>query len=267
MNDVMKKRLIGIAVLVVIGVLAPLLLSQCMHSDDEDSDRSSMRVYDVNPDGSAKSGAQSADDNAATNENKPDEPADKSQDRQGSQPSLPDAVSPQSVPDRSSDSEDFSTPDVAGNQNSNPPTTEKPSSSRNQPAEPRSGDNASAKPQSRPQANEQPSRPKPQAQAKPQSGPQPEQARNPDTGSNSAQRNDSASGWVVQIASFGDEGNARAMVKKLASDYRSSYAQVSVNGKTWYRVNVGPFASEEAARSTADSLRKQGRKSLVRHLP
>ena len=190
MNDVMKKRLIGVAVLVVIGVLVPLLLSKCMHGGSDD-------------DGQAEEA-----DNA---------------------PRTPEALSPQSA------ASDNSTPTVRGNDDSDSSSSARaPSSSQSQ---------------NRESSSSQPSQTSTRSSAP------------------TAQRNDSARGWLVQIAAFGDADNAKKLVSQLSGQYRASYAQAEVNGKTWYRVNVGPFTSEGAARSSADSLRSQGRKPLVRHLP
>ncbi|MDA3921945.1 MAG: SPOR domain-containing protein [Salinisphaera sp.] len=253
MNDVMKKRLIGVAVLVIIGVLSPLLLSKCMHSSD-DSDHSAMRVYNVEPNGSTQSAASSAS-NAPDQSPSADRSAGSASTGQSSQPPKPDAISPQSQPGKSTEGSRFSTPTVAGNQDSG---GQQPSQSSASPPSRNAPPSAKPEPESE-SAPQQQTKPTPKPPTKPSTDNAGSAAQ--------AQRNDSASGWVVQIASFGDEGNAQAMVKRLSKQYRASYAQVKVNGKTWYRVNVGPFASEDAARSTAASLRKQGRSPLVRHLP
>lgn len=249
MNDVMKKRLIGVAVLVVIGVLAPLLLSKCMHSGGDDSGRGSMRVYNVDPNGSAKSASSdtAADVDGATGAGPADDQTDNQDSAQAQKDKSanrhhPEALSPQS---ESSD-ESFSTPPVKGSDGAND-TQSAESNTRDEP-QPASNNSPSRTSESNNRADN-------------------DQPRSSSASAGQAQRNDSASGWVVQIAAFGELDSARDLANQLSGQYRASYAKAVVNGKTWYRVNVGPFASENAARSTADSLRRQGRKPLVRHLP
>lgn len=249
MDDVMKKRLIGVAVLVVIGVVTPLLLSQCLHGDDADD--GSMRVYNVTPSGSTQSSSNATKAGGKSEETNQSSDQDNARDddqakKEGS--SQPDAVSPQ---DKSSkdDDERFSTPPVSGDGESKDSDSRHNSkqSSRGSPsAEPEnSGDSADDN----------------------DAAASSSQASKRSQSSAKAQRNDSASGWVVQVAASTKLSNAQALVQQLSADYRASYAKVKVDGKTWYRVNVGPFADEDAARSSAASLKNQGRKPLVRHLP
>lgn len=248
MDDVMKKRLIGVAVLVVIGVLTPLLLSKCMHSGGDDGGDGSMRVYNVNPSGSAESASNADGNAAAANDQSNGQGNDNGKKQTQEDASQPDAVSPQSKSSKSSD-EAFSTPPVKGRNSTSDKASEGP-------------DNAqTSSHQSQPPAHKQTSHGPASDQKKSSSSESASQS------SAKAQRNDSASGWVVQIAAFGDADNARAMVNELSGQYRASYAKVTVNGKTWYRVNVGPFSDKDAARASADSLKSQGRKPLVRHLP
>lgn len=250
MNDVMKKRLIGVAVLVVIGVVTPLLLSQCLHGDDAGD--GSMRVYNVTPSGSAQSASDESEGGGKSEQGKQsDDQTHAGDDDQAEQDgdSQPDAVSPQ---DNSSadDDESFSTPPVSGadesatsdSQQDNSKQTERGSQPAKQDTSREASDDNEA------QASSSQSSERSQSNVE-------------------AQRNDSASGWVVQVAASTKLSNAKALVQELSADYRASYAKAKVDGKTWYRVNVGPFADEEAARSSAASLKKQGRKPLVRHLP
>lgn len=250
MDDVMKKRLIGVAVLVVIGVVTPLLLSQCLHGDDAGD--GSMRVYNVTPSGSAQSSSDATEDGGKSGQGKQSgDQANAGDDDQARQDddSQPDAVSPQ---DNSSNDDDdsFSTPPVSGDGESAAGDSQhdgsKPSARDSQPAE---------------QDNSRDTSDDNEAEASSSQSSEDSQS------SAEAQRNDSASGWVVQVAASTKLSNAKALVQELSADYRASYAKVKVDGKTWYRVNVGPFADEDAARSSAASLKKQGRKPLVRHLP
>jgi len=62
------------------------------------------------------------------------------------------------------------------------------------------------------------------------------------------------SGWVVQVASFSDKGNADQTLARLRLEgYDSFLEQINVKGKMLYRVRVGP----EVERARADAL--QGR--------
>lgn len=61
-------------------------------------------------------------------------------------------------------------------------------------------------------------------------------------------------GWVVQIGSFGTDAKARQIVGSLkAHDFPAYSGAITVNGKTLYRVRVGPLGE----RSAADALLKK----------
>lgn len=272
MNDVMKKRLIGVAILVVIGVLAPLLLSRCMHSGSDDDGRGSMRVYNVQPDGEAEpaTGSGHDTDEAAADDNTQHASAgDTAQKKQSQQPS-PDAVSPQSK-------SEFSTPPVHGNSGNDEADTEAPSEpASTQQAEPSQQSPGQSEPNERQRNTE-----------REQAGHNSRDYGSSSVGSGASSSNSSPSsngnsassasgsglekrqpkGWVVQIASFGKQDNAEALVRKLQGQFKAFYTPGDVNGKTWYRVNVGPFDGEDAARSAAGRLKQQGHNTLVRHLP
>lgn len=260
MNDVTKKRLIGVAILVIIGVLAPLLLSRCMHGDDSGGDRSSMRVYEVKPDGETKT----------TNNDQQGQPegaASSSSTNHDSeaQAAHPDAVSPQN-------SSDFSTPPVHGNSggaSGESDSADASSREHSQPSEPTPKQSASNNDRSRNQ-------PKPSAHDYGASSTgsesahdksRPNQTHAASGGSSSGLERSSIQGWVIQVASFSEQGNAQDMARKLKGQFSASYTPGQVNGKTLYRVNVGPFDSEKAARNAADKLSQAGHKGLVRHLP
>ena len=74
----------------------------------------------------------------------------------------------------------------------------------------------------------------------------------------------SLSGYVVQVASFGDEANAERLARELNSEFKAFYRAGDVNGKTYYRVRVGPFENEASANAAAERLRSSGRATLVR---
>jgi DedD protein len=69
-----------------------------------------------------------------------------------------------------------------------------------------------------------------------------------------------AGDWAVQLGSFGAEANARRLAQQAqtygykaeVSSYRGS------NGKTLYRVRVGPQATRAAAEAAASALRAHG---------
>ena len=69
-----------------------------------------------------------------------------------------------------------------------------------------------------------------------------------------------AGDWTVQLGSFGDEANARRLADKARTF--GSKAEVSScrgsNGKTLYRVRVGPQATRGAADAAASALRAHG---------
>ncbi|GAB3683064.1 hypothetical protein GCM10028792_31820 [Salinisphaera aquimarina] len=235
MNDVMKKRVIGAIVLVILGILLPLLLARCLH-DGDSGESASTRVYEITPDGNARpagAGDQStaADNASSTQAGKRDNIDGSSgvRDAREDTPPPPQRVSPAArdeAPESADGALPFETPPVRGNASNE---------DRSTPA---------------------PAKPTPTAPPSTTSG---------NAGSDdSLRRTESASGgWVVQVASFGDENNARRLAAQLNADYKAFYRAGSVGGKTWYRVRIGPFESESQARSTAAKLRQQGRSTLV----
>ena len=68
-----------------------------------------------------------------------------------------------------------------------------------------------------------------------------------------------ASGWAVQVGSFGDEENARRQAGRLAdAGYTARLYPVRSGGRLMYRVRVGPESSREGADEIASSLRDEG---------
>lgn len=215
MQDIMKKRIVGIIVLVLIGVLIPVILSQCIHGSDPGDD--SMRVYEVTPDGTAtpaadNSQAERAEQQAEKPEISSDVPQpDREQNRGEVQPD--EAPSPEPA---TSDDEP-KTPPPAGEDDDEvaiPADSESVSSSEQSPE--------------------------------------------------SLRRTTDARGWVVQVASFGDEANAQRLARELDLDYNAFYRAGDVDGTTYYRVRIGPFDNEADARKAAAQLRQQGRSTLVK---
>ncbi len=75
----------------------------------------------------------------------------------------------------------------------------------------------------------------------------------------SAEPTAAASGWVVQVGSFGDEENARRQAGRLAdAGYTARLYPVRSGGRLMYRVRVGPGSSREGADEIASSLRDEG---------
>ena len=80
---------------------------------------------------------------------------------------------------------------------------------------------------------------------------------------------DTVGKWTVQVGSFVKEEEAKSRAEKLKSKgYNAFYLPGTVEGKTWFRVNVGTFATlEEAKRAnekfTADN---GGQKGFVKQI-
>jgi len=217
MKDVMKKRVVGAVVLVIIGIALPLLLARCMQDDDGDAE--SMRVYEIAPDGQARPAGAPADGGKSNVE----------------RDSL-DGSSGVADPD----ADELDTPDM--------PEAVSPAASDD--------DESGASPQPR-QSTAEPE-PEPAGDAASAAGDE-EQAS-----SELRQRESFDGGYVVQVASFGDEANAERLARELGGEFKAFYRAGDVNGKTYYRVRVGPFESQANANSAAAQLRSSGRATLVR---
>ena len=71
-------------------------------------------------------------------------------------------------------------------------------------------------------------------------------------------RADGLPSWVVQVSSLGSPEAAGKLASKLKQAGFSAFVeQAVVNGKTYYRVRVGPHIDRATAQRTADMLRKQ----------
>ena len=65
-------------------------------------------------------------------------------------------------------------------------------------------------------------------------------------------------GYLIQVGAFSKESSAISMVKKLRTKgYHSSMTPVKRNGKTFYKVFVGPYGSETGARHALELLKKR----------
>jgi DedD protein len=65
--------------------------------------------------------------------------------------------------------------------------------------------------------------------------------------------------WVVQVGSFGEEANAARLAQRVNTfGYKPSVSSLRANGRTMYRVRVGPFATRPQADATASALSAHG---------
>lgn len=64
--------------------------------------------------------------------------------------------------------------------------------------------------------------------------------------------------WIVQVASVTQESNANTLAQKLQkSGWTSFVVSAAVNGQTYYRVRVGPYTTREQADKAASGLKKE----------
>ncbi len=79
---------------------------------------------------------------------------------------------------------------------------------------------------------------------------------------------DPLSAWAVQVGSFTSQDNAERLRDALkASGYRAFVTRVSDNGRTLYRVRVGPERERERAEALAERLKKDGQVTAVLRHP
>jgi septal ring-binding cell division protein DamX len=65
-------------------------------------------------------------------------------------------------------------------------------------------------------------------------------------------------GYNIQIEAVMDHSGAEDMIRKLrALGYTPYEVATEVNGQTWYRVRVGPYATPDEARAAQDKLKQQ----------
>jgi cell division septation protein DedD len=64
--------------------------------------------------------------------------------------------------------------------------------------------------------------------------------------------------YNIQIEAVMDKSGADEMVKRLRDlGYNAQEVKVALNGQTWYRVRVGPYASADEATAAQNQLREQ----------
>ena len=62
----------------------------------------------------------------------------------------------------------------------------------------------------------------------------------------------------IQIQAAMDLAGARQMMKRLLQlGYQSHLAPTTISGRTWYKVEVGPYATQEEAAAAESQLRQQ----------
>ncbi len=65
--------------------------------------------------------------------------------------------------------------------------------------------------------------------------------------------------WFVQVGSFENEANARAVLVKLYQlKMPTAIQSVRVGKALWFRVRVGPYPAEEPAQKALGTIRRQG---------
>ncbi|MGA6970905.1 MAG: SPOR domain-containing protein, partial [Candidatus Binatus sp.] len=70
--------------------------------------------------------------------------------------------------------------------------------------------------------------------------------------------------YNIQIEAVMDKSGADEMVARLkALGYNAQEAKVALNGQTWYRVRVGPYASADEATAAQNRLRDQYRQAYT----
>lgn len=241
MEEVVRKRVVGAVVLVVIGIMLPLLLSRCLH--DPAPDGQAMRVYEITPTGEIEPVVSGMGQAAPA--------ADEA-------PAVTDAVSEE--PSASDGSADQALPLVMED---SAPAVEPTPEPEPQP-----------RPESEPAPEPEPTTAAVDAQQTPDTvksasedtvAEAPPQAAEPAPPADTMdlERDVAAGSWIVQVASFSKEQNARALAQQLNDAYTVFYTPAQVSGETWYRVRIGPFDSEAAANNAAAELRAQGRDTLV----
>jgi DedD protein len=65
--------------------------------------------------------------------------------------------------------------------------------------------------------------------------------------------------WIVQLGTFSEEANARRLVQRVATfGYEADVSNYRANGRTLYRVRVGPATTRGQADAKVSALRAHG---------
>ena len=221
MDQSLKERLIGAAVLVLLGVwLIPWLLDGRQEQAVPGSSTSALRL--PAPDGPLPVRSQTLALDAPR-----EDPFVAEAPRADSAPATPAAA-----------------PDASAVAASNAPPSTPPSpasaSERSVPAP------SAAKPTGAPVAGQRVAT----APAKP-AEPAPAHAAPP--------KADASGGWAVQLGVFSAEDNARRLAQKVnVYGYKPAVASYKSNGRAMYRVRLGPYSSRAEADATASALSAHG---------
>lgn len=255
MNDTLKRRLIGLAVLLVLVFALSLLLPRNWPESGETGVPSATVPLAVNPGGADAANAPLA--------------------AQASQPSGQAAATP---PAQAAGNASEPTP-VSAIDSSAPPLPPAPAPKpAAAPAQPKPETSREAKPAPpKPAPAPPPVMPKPSvalakpAPAPPPPVPAPKPVPPPSIAPKMVTSIQSpppvaaappAAGriWFVQIGSFADQGNAQTTLNLLQNiGYRGESQPINnAAGKTLYRVRLGPFTSEGAGQQALDKVTHQG---------
>lgn len=220
MNQVLKNRLVGAAVLVVVGVLIPATLVWWAQPDDSLAN-GEVRVYEINEQGEAVP---------------VDEAGSKDQKTSAAGQSL-----------SSESASDHDTQQTAERSAAGPEETDA------------SGETVTTEPEAQARATPEPE-PESKPDPEPQQPEQPEFGADASASATTSASGESRpeDGWVVQIGSFSKAANARRMKSDVSDDYDAFIASGTVSGTRYHRVRVGPYDSEEAAHAAARRLGDTG---------
>ncbi len=76
--------------------------------------------------------------------------------------------------------------------------------------------------------------------------------------SDDATSSSATSAWVVQVGSFGSQANATKLRDQLRGGGLSAFVEtVTVQGKSAYRVRVGPETSKKRAQAAQQKVKEQ----------
>lgn len=255
MDEVLKRRVIGAAVLIGAGVLIPVLVVK-MATPSAPPTGESVTVYEITPSGETRpvSEKQSARGGES-----------------GSQLSTAKAPSQAPAPDGLAADTQTEPAQAPAAQTQTPPPKAPPKAEvQPQPAPPPKPD-TTPEPEPKPQPRPEPAKPAPEPEKASQQAPPPAptpatkqtvpvQASPPEPDSDKPY-------FVVQVGSFGEEANAIQLTQDLRRDFPVFYREGEVSGKKLYRVRVGPFDSHEAADIVGARLREKGLKTQTLTLP
>lgn len=260
MQDVVRKRVVGAGVLVLLGLLLPLLLSRCMHDSGLDGEQA-MRIYEINSAGEIELMQPAASDGAGNTR------VASALDGAGTQPAVPASTAmqdnaaadtsqqaPDEYPPATADAAAQDETDAASATDTSADTGQQPTQQQTQQQQQTQNQTDAVKSTSEDTT----------ADAAPQPTPQPATPSEHEPADASTLKRSVASGaWIVQVASFQKETNSRALARQLAADFPAYYTTAAIDGQTWYRVRIGPLDGAARASNKAAELRALGHDTLV----